>query len=134
MHHAGRHEKSECHCRGGQIQGFVRPRILLQLSKKPAHGYQLLEVLENEGVPTPDPSTLYRTLRQFEEDGLVSSAWDTSGGGPARRVYELTDQGVEFLHVWAVNIRRTRERLDTFLTEYEARFQISEEKGVEEHV
>lgn len=134
MHCQPAEEHAHCHCRGGQIQGFVRPRLLLQLSKKPAHGYELLEVLENEGVPTPDPSTLYRTLRQFEEDGLVESTWDTSGGGPARRVYELTDQGVDFLHAWAVNIRRTRERLGKFLAEYEARFQIEKEERGERDV
>lgn len=134
MHREGSEKHADCHCRGGQIQGFIRPRLLLQLSKKPAHGYELLEVLESENLPTPDPSTLYRTLRQFEEDGLVQSTWDTSGGGPARRVYELTDQGVEFLHAWAVNIRRTRERLGKFLAEYEARFQIEKEEGGERDV
>ena len=118
-----------CQCRGGKNQSFVRPRLLLQLSKKAAHGYELLEVLESENLPTPDPSTLYRALRQFEADGLVQSTWDTSGGGPARRVYELTDQGVEFLHAWAVNIRRTRRRLSDFLAEYEARFQLSGDGG-----
>jgi len=126
MHHELAENHPRCHCRGGKIQGFVRPRLLLQLSKKPAHGYELLEALEKENLPTPDPSTLYRTLRQFEKDGLVQSTWDTSGGGPARRVYELTNQGAEALHAWATNIRRTRRRLDKFLAEYEARFQMSE--------
>jgi poly-beta-hydroxybutyrate-responsive repressor len=127
-------EHGHCHCRGGQIEGFVRPRLLLQLSKKPAHGYELLEVLESENLPTPDASTLYRTLRQFEEDGLVRSTWDTSGGGPARRVYELTDQGIDFLHAWAVNIRRTRRRLGAFLAEYKARFQSDGQEGDESNV
>jgi len=132
MHHDGMEELAHCHCRGGQIQGFVRPRLLLQLSKKPAHGYELLEVLESENLPTPDLSTLYRTLRQFEEEGLVHSTWDTSGGGPARRVYELTEEGMEFLHAWAVNIRQIRRRLTHFLAEYEAQFRISKEGGTED--
>jgi poly-beta-hydroxybutyrate-responsive repressor len=97
--------------------------LLLQLSKKPAHGYELMEALGSEDFPTPDPSTLYRTLRQFEEEGLVHSTWDTGGGGPARRVYKLTNQGLKHLHAWAVNIRMTRERLTQFLTEYETRFE-----------
>ena len=134
MHHDLAEDHGHCRCRGTQIQGFVRPRLLLQLSKKPAHGYELLEVLESENLPTPDPSTLYRTLRQFEEDGLVRSVWDTSGGGPARRVYELTDQGVDYLHAWAVNIRRIRRRLGKFLDEYEAKFQINEEERVGNNV
>jgi DNA-binding PadR family transcriptional regulator len=69
-----------------------------------------------------DPGLLYRTLRQFEEDGLVRSSWDTEGRGPARRVYEITDEGLEYLRAWAENIQRTRERLERFLGEYEAHF------------
>ena len=82
-----------CRCPGGPIKGFVRPQLLLELSRRPAHGYELLDVLESKNLPTPDPSTLYRTLRQFEEDGLVRSVWDTSGGGPARRACGLPEEG-----------------------------------------
>ena len=108
------------------MRGFVQPRLLLQLVKKPAHGYELMEALSAAADdPVPDPGTLYRTLRALEEDGLVRSAWETGESGPARRVYELTDQGVEFLHAWAVSIRGTRAQLDRFLAGYEEQFQIT---------
>jgi poly-beta-hydroxybutyrate-responsive repressor len=97
------------------------------MARRPAHGYELMEHLAGEkGAPGVDPGRLYRTLRQFERDGLVRSSWDTKGSGAARRVYEITDEGREYLHAWAVNIQRTRERLDRFLAEYEA--QSSEER------
>ncbi len=119
----GSHEAAEgCRCRGGRMRGFVQPRLLLQLAQKPAHGYELLEALGASDAPAPDPGTLYRTLRALEEDGLVRSAWETGDSGPARRVYELTEQGVEFLHAWAANIRATRAQLDRFLTAYEKHF------------
>jgi poly-beta-hydroxybutyrate-responsive repressor len=106
------------------VRGFIQPRLLLQLSKKPAHGYELMETLAKEDDhPAPDPGALYRTLRQLEEEGLVRSTWDTDGTGPARRVYELTDQGLEYLHAWAINIRRTKARLECFLVEYEGQFE-----------
>jgi len=78
---------------------------------------------EEDDYLAPDPGTLYRTLRQLEEEGLVRSTWDTGGTGPARRVYELTDQGVEYLHAWSVNIRRTKTQLEHFLAEYEDQFE-----------
>jgi len=105
------------------MRGFVQPRLLLQLARKPAHGYELMEALAAADDPVPDPGTLYRTLRGLEADGLVRSAWETGDSGPARRVYELTDQGVEFLHAWAASIRGTRAQLDRFLAEYEKQFQ-----------
>jgi DNA-binding PadR family transcriptional regulator len=69
---------------------------------------------------TADPGFLYRTLRGFEDEGLVRSSWDTGGTGPARRVYVITDVGREFLHVWAVHLRRVRDRLDRFLNDYQS--------------
>jgi poly-beta-hydroxybutyrate-responsive repressor len=124
MCHDPKEAMEGCRCHGGQVRGFIQPRLLLQLSKKPAHGYELMGALaEEDDYPTPDPGTLYRTLRQLEEDGLVRSTWDTGGTGPARRVYELTDQGLEYLHAWAVNIRRTKARLERFLAEYEGQFE-----------
>jgi poly-beta-hydroxybutyrate-responsive repressor len=99
---------------------------LLLLVQEPAHGYQLMERLEEMDDPSADPALLYRTLRQFEEEGLVQSAWDTEGRGPARRVYEITDEGQEYLHAWAINIRRTRERLERFLADYEQLYQGTE--------
>jgi poly-beta-hydroxybutyrate-responsive repressor len=106
------------------VRGFIQPWLLLLLLQKPSHGYELMERLaHDEETPDTDPGMLYRTLRQIEEDGLVKSSWDTEGKGPARRLYEVTPEGVEYLHTWAINIRRTRNRLDRFLTVYETHFQ-----------
>jgi len=122
-HHRGQGESGSCCPPGGRVRGFIQPWLLLLLAQKPTHGYELMERLgQDEEAPVADPGLLYRTLRQLEQDGLVRSTWDTEGRGPARRVYEITDEGVEYLHAWAVNIRRTRERLDRFLAEYQARF------------
>ena len=43
---------------------------------------------------------MYRTLRQLERSGFVSSFWDTSESGPARRMYSLTKAGELFLSGW----------------------------------
>jgi PadR family transcriptional regulator PadR len=124
MCHDHKGSPDTCRCHTGRMRGFVQPRLLLQLAMKPAHGYELMDVLGQESDnSTLDPGTLYRTLRMLEEDGLVSSAWDTAGSGPARRVYKLTDLGVDYLHSWAITIRRDRDRLDHFLDVYEQHFQ-----------
>jgi poly-beta-hydroxybutyrate-responsive repressor len=107
-----------CCCKVERVPNFIQPRLLLELAKKPAHGYELLEHL-NEGKGTaPDPGNLYRMLRMLEEEGLVSSNWDTQNTGPARRVYELTNQGLDFLHAWAVTINQTQQSLGQFSSDY----------------
>ncbi len=122
--HHGRHQRGiSCRCPEGRVRSFLQPQLMLLLLKKPAHGYELMDRLAQDAeTPEADPGLLYRTLRQLEEDGLVRSSWDTEGRGPARRVYELTDEGLEYLHAWVVNIRKTRQGLERFLAEYEAYF------------
>ena len=113
------HSPRNCQCKGSQMRGFLQPRLLLYLAQKTAHGYELMEALGKFPDLSIDPGSLYRTLRSLEEDDLVCSSWDTSNAGPARRVYELTDLGRDYLHTWAVDIQKTRQRLDDFLAEYQ---------------
>jgi len=109
-----------CRCRGGLLRGFIQPRLLLELARQPAHGYELMETLDkNDDMIAADPGNVYRMLRSLEDDGLVRSNWDTSNAGPARRVYTLTAEGIEFLDAWVVNLREARKRIDHFLLEYE---------------
>lgn len=114
--------KSECHCKVERIPNFAQPRLLLELAKKPAHGYELIERMGQDGSVPPDPGNFYRMMRSLEEEDLVCSTWDTQNTGPARRVYELTGLGLEFLHAWAVTIHQTRQSLDRFMSEYETLF------------
>jgi PadR family transcriptional regulator PadR len=108
-----------CCCKVERVPNFVQPRLLLELAKKSAHGYELIEHLSEGGGAAPDPGNLYRVLRLLEEDGFVCSNWDTQNKGPARRIYELTDQGMEFLHAWGVTIKQTHQSLGHFLEDYQ---------------
>jgi len=102
--------------------GFIQPWLLLLLADGPAHGYQLLEKLNsNDDTRGVDPGFLYRTLRQFEKDGMLRSSWDVEGRGPARRVYAITEDGVEYLEAWIGHVRAARERLGRLLQAFERR-------------
>ena len=92
------------------------PRILLLLGERPAHGYDLLERLPAvTGEDRVDVGNLYRVLRTLEEQGLVTSEWDESVPGPAKRTYELTEAGREGLERWAAALAETRDRIDRYL-------------------
>ncbi len=111
------HENGNCCMAGtGHMRGLLKAWLLLSLSEGPAHGYQLLERLKRESaVEAVDAGLLYRTLRQFEGEGAVESTWSTGGGGPARRVYRITDLGRQHLAACTVHVRAARERLERFL-------------------
>jgi PadR family transcriptional regulator PadR len=93
--------------KGPRLHGELLATSLLGLLRDwNAHGYQLAQRLADAGLPPFDVGTIYRTLRQLEKAGLVSSLWDTSKSGPAKRTYSLTGAGELFLGSWADMLKR----------------------------
>ena len=85
------------------------------------HGYELIERLpEVTGAETRvDVGNLYRLLRGLEEEGVVTSEWSAELPGPAKRTYELTDEGRALLDRWAESLREAQGVLSSFLERYE---------------
>jgi PadR family transcriptional regulator, regulatory protein PadR len=105
-----------------RVERFAEPALLLLLRERPAHGYDLLERLpELTGEARVEMGNLYRLLRGLEEEGLVSSEWDASSAGPAKRRYALTADGERLLERWVDALRRSQERTARFLERYEER-------------
>lgn len=101
-----------------RLSRLVEPAILYLLAKGEAtHGYELLSEVNALGLTdvAVDPAAIYRTLRQLEAEGAVLSTWDTSGGGPARRNYELTELGRARLASWVRVIARRAEAMARFV-------------------
>ena len=105
---------------GALSNRFLRPYILLLLAEEPAHGYELIGRLAEFGIDqsSTDPSILYRVLRVMEGEGLLSSSLDPSGSGPARKVYELTEEGREVLSMWAAKLTQMSAFFSKFAKRY----------------
>jgi DNA-binding PadR family transcriptional regulator len=77
--------------RGPKVgRGDVRAAILALLSEKPMHGYQIITELSARtgGMWQASPGSVYPTLQQLEDEGLVTVA-EQDG----RRTFSLTDAG-----------------------------------------
>jgi poly-beta-hydroxybutyrate-responsive repressor len=94
------------------------PYVLLAVSLGRAHGYMIEQYLKNLDFFRADASTLYRTLRQLEKDGLLHSDWEPGPTGPARRVYSLTDAGRSWLDAWSATLEAYRGLIDNFFALY----------------
>jgi poly-beta-hydroxybutyrate-responsive repressor len=94
---------------------------LLLLHCNESHGYELAEGLSQFGYEQnpADLSTTYRMLRSLEEEGFVTSRWDTDSAGPARRLYKITEDGDEYLAWWVRDLRETEKVLHRFSEMYE---------------
>lgn len=106
----------------GLPKNFVRACLLLLIREAPSHGYDLLERMRTMGIGRVDPGGLYRALRAMEQEGLMRSAWQTSEIGPARRTYELTQEGEDWLHAWAATLRQAQGVLAGYLERYDQIF------------
>jgi DNA-binding PadR family transcriptional regulator len=80
--------------RGRARRGDVRLALLRLLAEEPRNGYQLMQAIEerSEGLWRPSPGSVYPTLAQLEDEGLITSV-EADG---ARR-FQITDAGREHL-------------------------------------
>jgi PadR family transcriptional regulator, regulatory protein PadR len=105
-------------------KNFILPFMLMLLSRMPLHGYELNQKLQNFGFHTLDHGNLYRLLRKLEQDELVNSEWDTSGAGPAKRKYTITDAGITYLKSYANQLEGYQAMLDQFFNMYSSIFKL----------
>ena len=112
---------------GGPEPGRVRPAagedvaplalgpcILLLVGEAPRHGYELIDRLKEFGFDWGGPGPIYHQLRKLRAAGLVRSRLEHPGG-PARRIYELTDLGTATLAGYAVSASESATRLECFI-------------------
>ncbi len=105
-----------------RIERIHEAYVLLLLRDRPTHGYELLEQLPGLlGQERVEAGNLYRLLRALEEAGAVTSQWDASLPGPAKRTYQLTPLGRRLLDEWAESLRAASSRISQFLDRYEGR-------------
>ena len=93
---------SFCGPKGTSNGLFVEACLLCLLKEENSYGYSLMENLSRFGFieDEVDISTIYRKLRTMEKDNLVISSWSESDQGPKKRIYKITDLGIEELDQW----------------------------------
>ena len=104
-----------CACEGGTLVKFIQPTILSLLNRQPCHGYELLQRISQTKMwkdNTPDPSGVYRVLRDREKKGLVKSQIvHDSEVGLGRKVYCLTAEGITCRHKWLKTLENYQDDL-----------------------
>ena len=104
--------------------------ILRVLYEKPLHGYKLLEEVNNllAGRRKIKSGSLYTILRRMEQSGLLDSNWEKKSDGLDRRVYNLTEKGVEVLKEGKNMIENQRWVLEDMAEFYRVRFKDDEDE------
>ena len=73
--------------------------ILTLIAEKSRHGYEIEQVIEERGMREWTEigfSSIYYLLKKLEEKGLIEGRMERQvGRGPARKVYQITESGIE---------------------------------------
>jgi PadR family transcriptional regulator PadR len=105
----------------GTPKNYLMAWLLVMLAERDLHGYEIAKELNERFEVITDAGSVYRALRQLERDGYISSWWNPSGQGPARRFYALTPSGKTALRAWSEALDQYRSNLETFFRLYERR-------------
>ena len=103
---------------------WLTPVALVLLKEESSYGYELMDRIEQEfGFEPINPGSVYRALRQMENEGLCRSEWDVRAeeGGPPRRMYSITDEGEAYLKAWAAACEKYHRLMDQFAQVYRRR-------------
>jgi DNA-binding PadR family transcriptional regulator len=89
--------------------------VSLTLLDRPRYGYDLVRLLAKAGFEV-DEGTLYPILRRLEQQGTLTSTWDTNGARP-RKYYSLSPEGRALRDEMAAAWVRVRDATDAALEE-----------------
>lgn len=119
FHHHSNHE----HFRHGRlpfsplVRTIISAIALKMLKKQEMHGYQLAEEISKfVGRKMPKPM-IYSLLKRLEHENFVVSRWDMPESGPAKRIYRITDLGVQALERKLKSVMQLKELLEKILEE-----------------
>ncbi len=92
-------------------RGDLKYMILELLRDRPMHGYEVMRALEEtaHGAYKASPGSVYPTLQSLEDDGYVAS--EEKDG---RKVYTITDGGLEFLDSNRDRVEQILHRIGDF--------------------
>jgi DNA-binding PadR family transcriptional regulator len=119
--------------RGGRMlgSGELQLIILVLLSDKPRHGYEIIKAIEEHcsGIYSPSPGVVYPALTYLEETGFAVS--ETEG---AKKLYRIAALGAEHLATHRAEADEMLEQLGRFgkkMAQYQRQF-VEEEVAGEE--
>lgn len=95
MHmHTESEEETTAHWMKEAQKGYIRVAVLILLSKKPHHGYEIMKEIRDKtkGFWKPTAGGVYPILRNLEESGYIKGEWSRQKNRKIK-VYKITKTG-----------------------------------------
>lgn len=97
------------------IRGVLETLVLAVVEDQPLHGYGIAARLEELGAGEVQGGTLYPVLKKLSNAGWIEADWSMGDHGPAKKIYQLTDEGVVALREQRSSWAQTRDMVDSIL-------------------
>ena len=110
------HTGCVCHTEA-PLRGLLHIAIISLIKDKPAHGGEIYQILKEKFKIDAPRGIIYALLRRMEGDSLIVSNWDIQETGPARRIYHITEDGLEYLQSFLERLRRASQMIHILLEE-----------------
>jgi DNA-binding PadR family transcriptional regulator len=99
-------------------KGYMRIVLLILLSKKPCHGYEMMKDVEDktEGFWKPTAGGVYPILQSLENAGYIKGKW-----GPQKRkrkIYHITRSGKLVLDQALLKHKQIADNMNSLFREY----------------
>lgn len=100
-------------------KGYLRLVILMLLTKKPMHGYEIIKEIEAKtlGFWKPTPGGLYPLLKRMEKKGEIQSKW-LKINKRKRKIYQITVNGEKRLRNALKKQKMITETLNKLFMEF----------------
>jgi DNA-binding PadR family transcriptional regulator len=117
MHHHHEEETAAKWLKESQ-KGYTRIALLILLSEKPHHGYEMMKEVEDktEGFWKPTAGGVYPILQSLEKAGYIKGEW-----GPQKRkrkIYRLTESGKLILDRALMKHSQIADSMNSLFEEY----------------
>jgi DNA-binding PadR family transcriptional regulator len=100
-------------------KGYIRIAVLILLSKKPSHGYEIMKEIKDKsrGFYTPTSGGVYPILRDLEKSGYIEGGWHTQNNRKIKS-YRITEQGLLILRKAVVKQTEIANNINSLFQEF----------------
>ena len=105
---------------GQLIKGLLPTLVLAVVANGDNHGYNVLRALRAAGLVSIGDASVYGALQRLYAGGMLSTHYEPSVRGPARKCYSLTPLGSLALEDGAEAWAHFRTSIDALMPERKA--------------
>lgn len=98
-------------------RGILHLAILNILRGMEVHGAEIGRLLKERYELEVPRAMVYGLLRRLERHGFLLSSWSVETGGPARRIYRITEEGLDYLNDALERLKRVRRIIEHLISE-----------------